>query len=102
MTLRNLIPDFDPTKILNHMKITVKQLRSIIRETLEDLQRPASLGRGGSPDWETILRKFEEISDENGEVPEVDLADALGVPPEDLDYNGTGLRVLHGVVTELL
>jgi hypothetical protein len=84
------------------MKITIGQLRSIIRETLEDLQRPASLGHGRSPDWETILRKFEELRDENGEVPEDTLAREIGVSPSDLDYNGTGLRVVDGVVSEML
>ena len=84
------------------MKITIGQLRSIIRETLEDLQRPASLGHGRSPGWETILRKFEELRDENGEVSVEVLAHELGVLPSDLDYNGTGLRVVDGVVSEML
>jgi hypothetical protein len=90
------------------MKITIGQLRSIIRETLEglqeigDLQRPASLGHGRSPDWGKILRKFEELRNENGEVLENVLASALGKSPRDLDYNGTGLRVVDGVVSEML
>ena len=84
------------------MKITIGQLRSIIRETLEDLQRPASLGHGRSPDWETILRKFEELRDENGEESVEVLAHELGVLPSDLDYNGTGLHVVDGVVSEML
>ena len=84
------------------MKITIGQLRSIIRETLEDLQRPASLGHGRSPDWETILRKFEELRDKNGKVSVEVLAHKLGVLPRDLDYNGTGLHVVDGVVSEML
>ena len=94
------------------MKITIGQLRSIIRETLAatsptastpaDLQRPASLGHGRSPGWETILRKFEELRDKNGKLSVKVLAHELGVLPSDLDYNGTGLRVVNGVVSELL
>ena len=40
--------------------------------------------------------------DKNGEVPEYKLAKELGVEPEQIDWNGTGLRVLNGVVTELI
>ena len=84
------------------MKITIGQLRSIIRETIEDAQRPTTRRQWESPPWETILRKFEELSRETGEAPEDELADALGVAPESIDYNGTGLRVVDGVVSEML
>lgn len=40
--------------------------------------------------------------DPAGEVPLDLLAYELGVKPEDIDWNGTGLRVINGVVTELL
>ncbi len=40
--------------------------------------------------------------DRNGEVPIEKLAAELGVEPEQIDWNGTGLRVIDGVVTELL
>ena len=40
--------------------------------------------------------------DRNGEVPIEKLAAELGVKPEQIDWNGTGLRVIDGVVTELL
>ena len=40
--------------------------------------------------------------DKNGEVPEYKLAKEIGVEPEQIDWNGTGLRVLKGVVTELI
>ena len=82
------------------MKITIGQLRSIIRETIEDTQRPTSRRQWESPPWETILGKFEELSRKT--VPEDELADALGVAPESIDYNGTGLRVVDGVVSEML
>ena len=38
----------------------------------------------------------------NGEVTIEELAAKLGVKPKQIDWNGTGLRVINGVVTELL
>lgn len=68
--------------------------------------RPASLGRGLSPDKYVIHQKFLDLRDENGEVKEDDLARSLGVSPDDLDYNGTGLCSLKvgkvSIVSELL
>jgi len=84
------------------MKITVSQLRRIIREEVETLTRPGSFAYGDSPDWETVLRTFESLRDEDGEVLEEILADELGVEPQQIDYNGTGLRVIDGVVTEMI
>ena len=84
------------------MKITVSQLRRIIREEVEKVSRPGSFAYGGSPDWETVLRTFESLRDENGEVPEEVLASELGVEPEMIDYNGTGLRMMNGMVSEMI
>ena len=64
--------------------------------------RPGSFAYGDSPDWETVLRTFESLRDEDGEVLEEILADELGVEPQQIDYNGTGLRVIDGVVTEMI
>jgi hypothetical protein len=64
--------------------------------------RPGSFAFGDSPDWETVLRTFEKLRDENGEVPEKVLASKLGVKPEMIDYNGTGLRMMNGMVSEMI
>ena len=53
-------------------------------------------------DWEVIHQVFIQLRDENGEVPLEKLASELGVDPKNIDWNGTGLRVINGVVTELL
>jgi len=80
------------------MKITVSQLRRIIREEVENLS--------AMPYWEVVLRTFEKLRDEkiskgeNGEVPLAELESRLGQPVK--SWNGTGLRVINGVVTELL
>ena len=74
------------------MKITVSQLRKIIREEVENLS--------AMPYWEVVLRTFEKLRDKNGEVPLEDLEARLGQPVK--SWNGTGLRVINGVVTELL
>jgi hypothetical protein len=42
------------------------------------------------------------LRDENGEVPEKVLASKLGVKPEMIDYNGTGLRMMNGMVSEMI
>jgi hypothetical protein len=55
-----------------------------------------------SPDPQDVHDEFLMWRDKNGEVPIEKLAAELGVEPEQIDWNGTGLRVIDGVVTELL
>ena len=62
-----------------------------------------------SPDPDDVYEKFIELRDRNGEVPLKKLAAELGVEPSQIDWSkktrggmGTGLRVINGVVTELL
>jgi len=55
-----------------------------------------------SPDPQDVHDEFLLWRDRNGEVPLQKLAKELGVKPEMIDWNGTGLRVINGVVTELL
>ena len=55
-----------------------------------------------TPDPQDVHDEFMMWVDKNGEVPEYKLAKELGVEPEQIDWNGTGLRVLNGVVTELI
>jgi hypothetical protein len=53
------------------------------------------------PYWEVVLRTFETLRGPDGEeVPLEDLEARLGEPVK--SWNGTGLRVIDGVVTELL
>lgn len=52
------------------------------------------------PYWEVVLRTFETLRGPDGEVPLKDLEARLGKPVK--SWNGTGLRVIDGVVTELL
>ena len=51
-------------------------------------------------DWEVIHRAFIQLRDKNGEVPLDQLETKIGKPVT--DWNGTGLRVINGVVTELI
>ena len=51
-------------------------------------------------DWEVIHQVFIQLRDENGEVPLDQLERKIGKPVT--DWNGTGLRVINGVVTELI
>lgn len=68
----------------------------------ESVSRPGSLGFGDSPDPQDVHDEFLMWRDKNGEVPLEKLASELGVDPDRIDWNGTGLRVINGVVTELL
>lgn len=80
------------------MKITVSQLRKIIREEVQKNLTEAL----DSPDPQDVHDEFLMLRDEKGEVPLKMLAAGLGVEPNQIDWNGTGLRVINGVVTELL
>jgi hypothetical protein len=86
------------------MKITESRLRTIIREELDyirdvDRDMPTSWD---SPDPQDVHDEFLMWRDANGEVPLEKLASELGVNPNSIDWNGTGLRVLSGMVSELL
>lgn len=90
------------------MKITVNQLRKIIREEVEKNLSSAS------PHPDDVYEKFQDLKDiYDGRVPEETLAKELNVNPNQIDWSaresggmGTGLGVLEidGVryVTELL
>lgn len=54
------------------------------------------------PDPQDVHDEFLMWRDKNGEVPLEKLAKELGVKPNQIDWNGTGLRVINGIVTELL
>jgi hypothetical protein len=68
----------------------------------EKVSRPGSFAFGDSPDPQDVHDEFLNLRDRNGEVPIQKLADELGVHVNRIDFNGTGLRVINGVVTELL
>jgi hypothetical protein len=68
----------------------------------EKVSRPGSFAFGDSPDPQDVHDEFLLWRDRNGEVPIQKLADELGVHVNRIDFNGTGLRVMNGVVTELL
>jgi len=68
----------------------------------ESVSRPGSLGFGDSPHPQDVHDEFLLWRDRNGEVSLEKLASELGVDPGRIDWNGTGLRVINGVVTELL
>jgi len=135
------------------MKITVSQLRKIIREEVENLSaNNFEVGdfveeKGTDSGWWKILELipdnrtgktvatlkmfqpvggrtpttyvttdklikipyddvvhqiFMALRDEKGEVPLEKLAKELGVDPKKIDWSKTSLRVINGVVTELL
>ena len=107
-----------------NMKITVSQLRKIIREEVERNLTEAKFEVGDkeskgfddhvrdvdrdmptswdSPDPQDVHDEFLMWRDRNGEVPLEKLASELGVNPKNIVWNGTGLRVINGIVTELL
>jgi hypothetical protein len=66
--------------------------------------RPGSFAFGDSPDPQDVHDEFLNLRDRYryGEVPIQKLADELGIHVNRIDFNGTGLRVMDGVVTELL
>ena len=76
------------------MKITVSQLRKIIREEVENLSEPKV------PYWEVVHQTFISLRGPDGKVPLEKLEAKLGGPVK--SWNGTGLRVINGVVDELL
>ena len=93
------------------MKITVSQLRRIIREEVERVRESSDYIRDvdrdmptswDSPDPQDVHDEFLMWRDKNGEVPLEKLASELGVDPNRIDWNGTGLRVVDGVVSELI
>ena len=55
-----------------------------------------------SPDPQDVHDAFLKLRDFRGEVPIQKLADELGVHVNRIDFNGTCLRAINGVVTELL
>jgi len=55
-----------------------------------------------SPDPQDVHDAFLKLRDFHGEVPIQKLADELGVHVNRIDFNGTGLRVMNGMVSELL
>ena len=55
-----------------------------------------------SPNPQDVHDEFLKLRDYDGEVPLKMLAAGLGVEPNQIDWNETGLRVINGVVTELL
>jgi hypothetical protein len=82
------------------MKITVSQLRKIIREEVQKNLTEAL----DSPDPQDVHDAFLKLRDPYGQYRVLlsDLARELGVKENQIDWNGTGLRVINGVVTELL
>ena len=79
--------------------VTTDKLRKV---EMKNESRPGSFAHGDSPDPQDVHDEFLLWRDRNGEVPLQKLAKELGVKPEMIDWNGTGLRVIDGVVTELL
>ena len=55
-----------------------------------------------SPDPQDVHDAFLKLRNAYGEVPIQKLADELGVGVNRIDFNGTGLRVLNTIVTELI
>lgn len=68
-----------------------------IRDVDRDMPKP-----GEPPDPQDVHDEFLMWRDDKGEVPLEKLASELGVEPKEINWNGTGLRVINGIVTELL
>jgi hypothetical protein len=71
------------------------------RKPKKQRKAPFQLNRE-SPDPQDVHDEFLKLRDYDGEVPLKMLAAGLGVEPNQIDWNGTGLRVINGVVTELI
>lgn len=109
--------DTVPPQYLDHVEIDAKGYTTLPNDKFEELRgelkglsagkpkkqwkAPFQLNRE-SPDPQDVHDEFLKLRDYDGEVPLKMLAAGLGVEPNQIDWNGTGLRVINGVVTELL
>ena len=109
--------DSVPPQYLDHVEIDAKGYTTLPNDKFEELRgelkgssagkpkkqwkSPLQLNRE-SPDPQDVHDEFLKLRDYDGEVPLKMLAAGLGVEPNQIDWNGTGLRVINGVVTELL
>lgn len=109
--------DSVPPQYLDHLEVDEMGYTTLPNEQFEQLRgdlkglsagkpkkqwkAPFQLNRE-SPDPQDVHDEFLMWRDRNGEVPLEKLASELGVNPKNIDWNGTGLRVINGVVTELL
>ena len=91
------------------MRITESQLRKIVRQVVSEsvaippgVDRPQSFGYGDSPDPQDVWDAFYELGGTTRPVSETELAKKLGVHPKSIDYNGTTLQFLDGMVSETL
>ena len=105
-----------PSQYLDHVEIEMgyttlpneqfEELRGELKGLSAGKQKkqwkaPFQLNRE-SPDPQDVHDEFLKLRDYDGEVPLKMLAAGLGVEPNQIDWNGTGLRVINGVVTELI
>jgi hypothetical protein len=109
--------DTVPPQYLDHVEIDAEGYTTLPNEQFEQLRgelkglsagkpkkqwkAPFQLNRE-SPDPQDVHDEFLKLRDYDGEVPLKMLAAGLGVEPNQIDWNGTGLRVINGVVTELI
>lgn len=85
------------------MKISESQLRKIVREAVERIMIQKT-------DPQDVWDAFYKLNGTHrGEIPVQELADELGVHPEEIDWHGTTLRWIRdrssktgGTVSELL
>ncbi len=82
---------------LNKLNNESRDFNDYIRDVDRDM--PTSWD---SPDPQDVHDEFLMLKDEKGEVPLKMLAAGLGVESNKIDWNGTGLRVINDVVTELI
>jgi len=79
------------------IKLEARDFSDYIRDVDRDMPKP-----GEPPDPQDVHDEFLMWRDDKGEVPLEKLASELGVEPKEINWNGTGLRVINGIVTELL
>lgn len=93
--------DSVPPQYLDHVEVDEMGYTTLPNDKFDKL-RGELKGLSATQDPQDVHDEFMMWRDKNGEVPEYKLAKELGVEPGQIDWNGTGLRVLNGVVTELI
>ena len=91
--------DSVPQKYLDHVEVDEMGYTTLPNEQFEELRGEL---KGLSPDPQDVHDEFLKLRDYDGKVPLKMLAAGLGVEPNQIDWNGTGLRNINGVVTELI
>lgn len=82
-------------------KVETKNESTNFNDYIRDVDRDMPTA-WDAPDPQDVHDEFLIWRDNNGEVSLQKLAAELGVKPEQINWNGTGLRVVNGIVSEII